>query len=218
MPRRWTPRMERLRDALERLEARESLHPLPSLRDASVDEMRAAVEEEWARADPPPVDAIHETIEIPTTYPRAPAERCQGFRDRLDPKGNGFGGCAGETYLTVISPTGRGDLRVCQEHFDSCTLCHGTEGGQPGNSNIVNALTLCDYCSVTVQRTTRLWTCATCGVQIRAEEAHVIVVPETESDHLVQGIDRSVLYHPRCYRPASPSIADEPSGPRRIIL
>jgi hypothetical protein len=32
---------------------------------------------------------------------------------------------------------------------DKCQLCHGKQGGVPGNENIVDGVILCDYCTVT---------------------------------------------------------------------
>lgn len=30
---------------------------------------------------------------------------------------------------------------------DACTVCHGANGGVPGNENIVNGVLMCDYCT-----------------------------------------------------------------------
>ena len=29
---------------------------------------------------------------------------------------------------------------------DSCEVCHGERGGVPGNENVINGVTVCDYC------------------------------------------------------------------------
>lgn len=39
---------------------------------------------------------------------------------------------------------------------DACQVCKGWRGGVPGNENIVRGVTMCDYCSATVDDLARL--------------------------------------------------------------
>ena len=38
---------------------------------------------------------------------------------------------------------------------DNCSVCHGGQGGVPGNENIIDGKTVCDYCSVEMLKLTR---------------------------------------------------------------
>lgn len=33
---------------------------------------------------------------------------------------------------------------------DACQLCGGFRGGVPGNENVIDGVTVCDYCSATI--------------------------------------------------------------------
>ena len=37
-------------------------------------------------------------------------------------------------------------IDVMLDQKDACERCHGARGGIPGNENIVDGVTLCDYC------------------------------------------------------------------------
>ena len=51
-----------------------------------------------------------------------------------------------------ILPRGATTLVPTRSVRDNCENCRGAKGGVPGNENVVNGRTLCDYCSVRADR------------------------------------------------------------------
>lgn len=41
---------------------------------------------------------------------------------------------------------GHGEDEPKARERDACEVCHGERGGVPGNENIVEGVTCCDYC------------------------------------------------------------------------
>lgn len=43
---------------------------------------------------------------------------------------------------------GAAALRAQAQGPDGCQICAGTRGGVPGNENLINGISVCDYCRV----------------------------------------------------------------------
>ncbi len=43
-------------------------------------------------------------------------------------------------------------LLIEEQAKDACTVCHGDNGGVPGNANIIDGAVMCDYCHASIMK------------------------------------------------------------------